>query len=170
MMDNVHCNGSESRLIDCLHDRTHNCEHHEDVAVNCRKWCTIQARYVLIGTVSFNNVMIFLLCKHKPKAHKLSCCPVICDWICENRPLCANFGTELYYLREALTLPYIVAQTDTRWSIPLPSYARLNTSTRKLECGRNGSFCCRRRFANDFHKLCLFTRTTWFIYKISWYF
>ena len=37
VMDNVHCVGSESRLIDCIHDSTHNCEHDEYIAVDCGK-------------------------------------------------------------------------------------------------------------------------------------
>ena len=35
LMDNVHCSGSELRLIDCEHHDAPNCYHYEDVGVNC---------------------------------------------------------------------------------------------------------------------------------------
>ena len=36
-LDNVNCNGSESRLIDCQHNGLgiHNCDHHKDAGVIC---------------------------------------------------------------------------------------------------------------------------------------
>ena len=36
-LDNVICNGSESRLIDCQHNGVgnHNCDHHKDAGVTC---------------------------------------------------------------------------------------------------------------------------------------
>lgn len=34
-LDNVTCNGSESRLIDCSHISIHNCGHHKDAGVTC---------------------------------------------------------------------------------------------------------------------------------------
>lgn len=36
-LDNVKCNGFESRLIDCVHNGlgNHNCDHHKDVGVTC---------------------------------------------------------------------------------------------------------------------------------------
>lgn len=35
-MDDVSCSGSETRLIDCNHESSHNCHHGEDVGVTCR--------------------------------------------------------------------------------------------------------------------------------------
>ena len=65
----------------------------------------------------------------------------ICDQICENRPLRANFGNRItIYSREALPSPYIIAQANSRSRILFPSYACLNASTQKLEHGRKGSF------------------------------
>ena len=36
-LDDVACNGTESRLIDCIHPSIgqHNCRHFEDAGVNC---------------------------------------------------------------------------------------------------------------------------------------
>ncbi|XP_052696969.1 uncharacterized protein LOC128175386 isoform X6 [Crassostrea angulata] len=36
-MDNVYCDGSESRIEDCRHNGwgSHNCGHHEDISINC---------------------------------------------------------------------------------------------------------------------------------------
>ena len=41
-LDNVHCIGSESRLIDCLHNGVgiHNCIHSQDAGVRCLLPCT----------------------------------------------------------------------------------------------------------------------------------
>ena len=38
-LDNVNCNGSESRLIECQHNGLgiHNCGHHKDAGVICRE-------------------------------------------------------------------------------------------------------------------------------------
>ena len=38
-LDNVNCNGSESRLIDCQHNGLsyHNCGHHKDAGVTCEE-------------------------------------------------------------------------------------------------------------------------------------
>ena len=37
-LDNIHCTGSETRLLDCLHSPlgTHNCGHREDASVICQ--------------------------------------------------------------------------------------------------------------------------------------
>ena len=35
-LDDVFCNGNESRLIDCNYQRNHNCLHHEDAGVRCQ--------------------------------------------------------------------------------------------------------------------------------------
>ena len=39
LLDNVHCAGSESRLIDCPHNGIgiHNCVHLEDAGVRCSR-------------------------------------------------------------------------------------------------------------------------------------
>ena len=34
-LDDVACNGTESRLVDCAASTTHNCVHNEDVGVTC---------------------------------------------------------------------------------------------------------------------------------------
>ena len=38
-LDNVNCNGSESRLMDCPHNglENHNCGHHKDAGVTCEE-------------------------------------------------------------------------------------------------------------------------------------
>ena len=38
-LDNVNCNGSESRLIDCQHKGlgNHNCDHNKDIFITCEK-------------------------------------------------------------------------------------------------------------------------------------
>ena len=35
LLDDVHCGGSEQRLVDCSHSTSHNCVHSEDIAVIC---------------------------------------------------------------------------------------------------------------------------------------
>ena len=37
-LDNVNCNGSESKLIDCQHNGlgVHNCDHHKDAGITCK--------------------------------------------------------------------------------------------------------------------------------------
>ena len=37
-LDNLHCTGDESRLIDCRHNGigVHNCDHTDDAGVRCR--------------------------------------------------------------------------------------------------------------------------------------
>ena len=35
VMDNVQCNGTEEKLVDCLHASEHNCDHYEDAGVRC---------------------------------------------------------------------------------------------------------------------------------------
>jgi len=35
VLDDVHCNGSESKLTDCSAIYFHNCQHHEDAGVIC---------------------------------------------------------------------------------------------------------------------------------------
>ena len=35
VMDDVHCTGSEARLIDCPHVTQHNCTHFEDASIRC---------------------------------------------------------------------------------------------------------------------------------------
>ena len=35
-MDNVHCNGSESSLLDCNHLNQSNCQHNDDAGVRCQ--------------------------------------------------------------------------------------------------------------------------------------
>ena len=37
VMDNVHCTGSEARLINCPHVTRHNCTHFEDASVRCAR-------------------------------------------------------------------------------------------------------------------------------------
>ena len=68
-----------------------------------------------------------------------------------------------YYLCEVLSSPYIVAQVDSQSAVQFLNYARLNMSTRNLECVRKVSFAGRRHFANDFSKHSPYTRTTQFV-------
>ena len=35
LLDDLHCTGTESRLVDCGHTSEHNCVHYEDVSVQC---------------------------------------------------------------------------------------------------------------------------------------
>ena len=35
VMDDVHCTGTESTLINCTHTTNHNCVHSEDAGVRC---------------------------------------------------------------------------------------------------------------------------------------
>ena len=35
VMDNVRCNGTEEKLVDCPHTSDHNCGHHKDAGVRC---------------------------------------------------------------------------------------------------------------------------------------
>ena len=35
VMDNVRCNGTEEKLVDCLHASEHDCDHYEDAGVTC---------------------------------------------------------------------------------------------------------------------------------------
>ena len=49
LLDDVNCNGQESRLIDCEHTENHNCQHFEDAGVQCS------------GAIG-KNVFGFLLC------------------------------------------------------------------------------------------------------------
>ena len=48
-LDNVHCTGRESRLIDCPHNgvSTHNCVHSEDAGVRCIRPCMLVLHDVL---------------------------------------------------------------------------------------------------------------------------
>ena len=36
LLDNVHCNGSESSLLDCNHFNQSNCQHNADAGVRCQ--------------------------------------------------------------------------------------------------------------------------------------
>jgi len=47
-LDNVHCVGTETRLISCPHNAigSHNCAHSEDASVRCqRKYCMVTLDY-----------------------------------------------------------------------------------------------------------------------------
>ena len=35
VVDDVHCTGNETTLLNCTHEVTHNCEHREDAGVIC---------------------------------------------------------------------------------------------------------------------------------------
>ena len=41
LLDNVHCNGSESSLLDCNHLNQSNCAHNADAGVRCQGKCMI---------------------------------------------------------------------------------------------------------------------------------
>ena len=46
LMDDVQCDGSERRLVDCSHDTdTTDCSHQEDVAVQCSEYAYITCIY-----------------------------------------------------------------------------------------------------------------------------
>lgn len=38
-MDDVKCNGTEKRLINCQYQNAHNCGHNEDVGIDCDIAC-----------------------------------------------------------------------------------------------------------------------------------
>ncbi len=42
VLDDVHCTGRESSLMDCCYNRYHNCQHFEDAGVSCTKSRLIQ--------------------------------------------------------------------------------------------------------------------------------
>ena len=48
-LDNLHCTGSESRLIDCPHSGVgiHNCVHSEDAGVRCHLPCMLVLHHLL---------------------------------------------------------------------------------------------------------------------------
>jgi len=54
-LDNVRCNGTESRIMDCPHNglAVHNCAHSDDVAVSCNSGTVttvvIRALTLLVG-------------------------------------------------------------------------------------------------------------------------
>ena len=39
LLDDVACDGNESRLVDCQYTANHNCVHGEDVGVQCNRTC-----------------------------------------------------------------------------------------------------------------------------------
>ena len=46
VMDDVHCNGTESTLTSCRHKNNHNCGHFEDAGVKCTSGeCEIYIAY-----------------------------------------------------------------------------------------------------------------------------
>jgi hypothetical protein len=54
----VFCNGSENRIVDCLFDRNHICDHPDDLAVRCMVTSTgwlifyINAKYCVLSMLS----------------------------------------------------------------------------------------------------------------------
>ena len=51
MMDDVHCTGSEARLIDCPHVTQHNCTHFQDASVKCVESKIIANSFISIEIV-----------------------------------------------------------------------------------------------------------------------
>ena len=47
-LDDVRCNGSEERLIDCRHTSAHNCLHIEDAGVHCSNKSKRKASLLII--------------------------------------------------------------------------------------------------------------------------
>ena len=45
----ITCNGSESRIVDCIFDRNNNCSHFDDVAVRCM--ATASGLFILHGAM-----------------------------------------------------------------------------------------------------------------------
>ncbi|CAC5424585.1 unnamed protein product [Mytilus coruscus] len=54
-MDDLQCNGTENRLINCIYQDSHNCGHHEDVGIDCDIACPQTGDLRLTESVSGND-------------------------------------------------------------------------------------------------------------------
>ena len=54
LLDNLHCNGTESSLLRCTHRgiNEHNCVHNEDAGVTCKSTLSIIVLSLLLTTIS----------------------------------------------------------------------------------------------------------------------
>ena len=51
-LDNVNCDGTESRLADCTYDsHTADCTHSEDAGIHCQRKCIIMCSYMHSGII-----------------------------------------------------------------------------------------------------------------------
>ena len=53
LLDTVHCNGSESSLLDCVHLNQTNCAHSEDAGVRCQGDLDDTKNCVIINEYAF---------------------------------------------------------------------------------------------------------------------
>ena len=52
LLDNVHCNGSESSLLDCNHLNQSNCAHSSDAGVRCQGQSHEVCNYIFINYIA----------------------------------------------------------------------------------------------------------------------